>query len=313
MHTIGIDTSKDTLSVAFTDNEVAVFRNTEQGIKALIEEMIERGCTTHNTLLGTEATGVYHLLLCEKLRSFGWNIKVINPLITHRVIDSSLRRLKTDYHDAIAVRKTLLSGAGYSYTDTPEIQTLKMLVQERYALSKIKASIKHRIEVRNIREKAIGFEVHNSYKGPLKLIAYEIREIEKKMAEYSKDTQTLLQSIPGIGKVSSAALVAYIGDIRRFSSPEKLVAYIGLDARVHESGTSIHGKGFISKRGNSYLRHVLFNAAFIAKHRNSDLGAYMQKKISEGKHYFSAMCAVERKLVHIIYAVWSRGTPFEKR
>ena len=52
----------------------------------------------------------------------------------------------------------------------------------------------------------------------------------------------------------AAALVAYIVDIRRFASKEKLVAYIGLDSRVHESGTSVHGKGYISKRGNSYLR-----------------------------------------------------------
>jgi len=77
--------------------------------------------------------------------------------------------------------------------------------------------------------------------------------------------------IPGIGALSAAALAAYVGDINRFSSPEKLVAYVGayvgIDCRVHESGASIHGKGYITKRGNTYLRHILFNAAFIACHR----------------------------------------------
>ncbi len=113
--------------------------------------------------------------------------------------------------------------------------------------------------------------------------------------------------------MTAAALVAYVGDITRFESAEKLVAYIGLDCRVYESGTSIHGKGYISKRGNRYLRHVLFNAAFIAKRHNPELKAFMQKKLREGKHYFLALCAVERKLVHLIYAVWRRGTPFEVR
>jgi transposase len=113
--------------------------------------------------------------------------------------------------------------------------------------------------------------------------------------------------------VTAAALVAYIGDIRRFDSAKKLTAYIGLDCRVHESGTSIHGRGYISKRGNKYLRYILFNAAFIAKRRNPDLKKYLEKKMSEGKHYFSALCAVERKLVHLIYAVWMRGTPFNDR
>ena len=75
----------------------------------------------------------------------------------------------------------------------------------------------------------------------IKLLTYEMKEIEKKMGDYAADTQKLLRSIPGIGKVTAAALMAHVGDIRRFSSPEKLVAYIGLDCRVHESGTSIHG------------------------------------------------------------------------
>ena len=120
-------------------------------------------------------------------------------------------------------------------------------------------------------------------------------------------------TLPGIGFILAVVIATEIGDIGRFSSPEKLVAYIGLDCRVHESGTSIKGKGYMTKRGNRYLRHILFNAAFIAKRRNPILKKYFEKKVKEGKHYFSAVCAVERKLVHIIYAVWSRGTPFENR
>jgi len=133
------------------------------------------------------------------------------------------------------------------------------------------------------------------------------------MNDYEPETQALLRSIPGVGQTTAAVLVAFIGNIHRFETPEKLVAYIGLDSRVFQSGTSVHGKGYMSKRGNVYLRHILFNAAFIAKRRNPELAAYFLKKTGEGKHYFSALCAVERKLVHLIYAVWKRGTPFEKR
>jgi transposase len=84
-----------------------------------------------------------------------------------------------------------------------------------------------------------------------------------------------------------------VGTIDRFASPEKLVAYIGLDSRVKESGTSVSGKGYMTRR------------------KNPELKTYFEKKIGEGKHYFAAMCAVERKLVHLVYAVWKRGTPFE--
>jgi transposase len=126
-------------------------------------------------------------------------------------------------------------------------------------------------------------------------------------------TQHLLRSIPGIGAVSSACLIAYIGDVHRFSTPEKLVAYIGLDCRVHQSGASINGRGYISKKGNRYLRAMLFNAAFTARRSNPALRDFFKKKVSEGKHYTSALVAVERKLVHIIWAVWTRGTPFVQR
>ncbi len=313
MHSIGIDMSKDSFHAAFNETEVRIFKNTRNGIESFINVLIGRGCTRENTEIGTEATGVYHLLFCEKLRSAGWNVKVINPLLTSRMFRTSVRYAKTDRTDALSIRKTLLTGAGYAYTDTPEILALKTLVQERDALCRMKAETKQRIHAHLIRAKASGLPLHDSFSGSIKLFRYEMRQIEKKMGSYAAHTQALLRSIPGIGAVTAAALVAYIGDIHRFSSPEKLTAYLGLDCRVHESGTSIHGKGHLTKRGNRYLRYVLFNAAFIAKRRNPELKSYLEKKRREGKHYVSALCAVERKLVHLIWAVWTRGTPFEVR
>ena len=93
--------------------------------------------------------------------------------------------------------------------------------------------------------------------------------------------------------------MSHVGTVDRFSTPEKLVAYIGLDCRVFEGGTSVKGKGYISKRGNGLLRRTLWNAAFIARQRNPELKAYFEKKISEGKHYSVELCAVERKLIHL--------------
>jgi transposase len=141
----------------------------------------------------------------------------------------------------------------------------------------------------------------------------EIHILEAHFLSYAPATQYLLRSIPGIGAISAASLVAHVGDIHRFSSPEKLVAYVGLDCRAHQSGTSVNGKGFISKRGNQQLRSVLFNAAFIARQHNPEFKTYFEKKIGEGKHYTSALVAIERKLIHLIYAVWTRGTPFEDK
>lgn len=313
MHTIGIDMSKASFHAAFDETSVKIFKNTREGILMFIETLTIRGCTPPETTIGTEATGVYHLLLCATLREHGWSIKVINPLVAHQAIQATLRKVKTDKHDALAIRRVLLLGAGYAYTDTSETLAFKTLFGERETLVHMRAKLRQQSHNHRTRQQAVSVPLHDGFKAVMHTLSTEIGRIEKKLPYHAAHTQTLLRSIPGVGTVTSAALVAHIGDIRRFSSPEKLVAYIGLDCRVHESGTSIRGKGYITKRGNRSLRHVLFNAAFIAKRYNPELGRYFEKKVKEGKHFFSALCAVERKLVHIIFAVWKRGTPFEER
>ena len=313
MYAIGIDMSKRSFHAAFDEHTVQVFTNTTTGVQAFVTALEGRGMTRTDTAIGVEATGAYHLLFCTYLREHDWPVRVINPLESSKVIQAqSLRRVKTDRTDALAVRQAVLLGLGYPFTDTRVVLALKALVVERHGLVELRTTLKQQQEAHRVKQEAVG-ELHDSATPVLKAIRREVRIIEARFQEYEPDTQVLLRSIPGIGVLSAAALVAFIGDINRFSTPDKLVAYIGLDARVHESGTSVHGKGYISKRGNKYLRYILFNAAFIARQYHPGFKAYFEKKLKEGKHYFSAMCAIERKLIHLIWAVWTRGTPFEQR
>jgi transposase len=314
MTAIGIDMSKNTFHAALDESTVQIFKNTSDGVRIFFEALRSRGITEADTTIGVEATGAYHLLLCTQAKKSGWRIVVINPLETYHVIKAqSLRRVKTDRKDALAIRNMVVSGHGYPFADTDHVLALKALVVEREGLVAMRRDTKLRMEAHEAKQEAVSLALHDSFSAILATLRKEIHIIEKLFAAYEPDTQKLLRSIPGIGITTAATLVAYIGDINRFSSAEKLTAYIGLDCRVHESGTSIKGKGYISKRGNAYLRHILFNAAFIARQKNPELKAYFLKKTGEGKHYFSALCAVERKLIHLIYGVWKRGTPFEMR
>lgn len=310
---IGIDVSKDTFHIAWGDmTEVSVFSNNHKGIASFMDNLQQRNFQKDKTVIGLESTGIYNLLLCVLLTDYGWNITVINPYITSKAIKSSLRHTKTDAKDANTIRQVLKAGHGYRFTDTSEILKLKALLREYKALIKLKNRFKCLIRVQEKYQHTTGEKLDSALPPLLSSIEESIKKIKKQLSEVHSDTQMLLQSIPGIGLVCSAALVAYIGNVKRFSSPQKLVAYIGLDCRVHESGTSVKGKGFLTKRGNRTLRYLLFNAAFIARQRNPELKAFFEKKIAEGKHYHVATCAVERKLIHLIYAVWKRETPFVK-
>ena len=313
MQAIGIDMSKDTFHAAFDDRKVLKFDNTPAGIEEFMTTLEDDDFPITDTRIGVEATGVYHLLFAVTLREHSWDVVVINPLESHRMITQGLRTVKTDRLDALKIRTMTGMGKGYLFTDTKDVLALKALVVERQALVEMRKMTKQRRDVHRLKEAATGFAFYDSFTTVLEALSEEIKHIERSMRGYETETQELLRSIPGVGSTTAAILVAFIGDIHRFATPEKLVAYIGLDCRVYQSGTSVHGKGYISKRGNGYLRHMLFNAAFVARRNNPDLKRYHEQKMREGKHYFSALCAVERKLVHLIYAVWKRGTPFVRR
>lgn len=314
MQTIGVDMSKLHFHASFDDATVRRFANTEAGIDEFLLAASERNILSSATTIGVESTGAYHLFFCARLTRERWRVVVINPLESHRMMASqSIRTVKTDRRDAIAIRRMVIMGRGFPFTETDDVLALKALVVEREGIVSMRSTMKHRREAHLAKQSAVPTRLYDSSTSVIAMLTKEIRGIECRFDQYAPETQKLLRSIPGIGTFSAAALVAFIGDIKRFSSPEKLTAYVGLDCRVFESGTSVKGRGRISKRGNACLRKALWNAAFVARQHNPDLKAYFRKKIGDGKHHFVALCAVERKLIHLVYAVWSRGTPFELR
>lgn len=314
MRSIGIDMSKDSFHASFSDSEVVVFANEAEGINDFLSALKERKYLQKRTRIGTEATGVYHLLLSAMLKTEGWTIVIINPLISSRAIkNDSLRRVKNDKKDARVIRELTALGKGYDYVDTDDTRKLQAFCAERNSLVQMRAQCKQRHHAHSVRARAIlSGIVEEPYTALIKRLGEDIKLVEERMAQTNPDTQKLLRSIPGIGVTAAAMLVAYVGDIHRFDCDDKLAAYIGIDPRVYESGTSVHGKGYISKRGNKPLRHILFIAAQIAKRYDPELNAFYLKKRREGKHHFVVLCAVERRLVNRIFAVWVRGTPYSK-
>jgi len=132
-------------------------------------------------------------------------------------------------------------------------------------------------------------------------------------------TLKLLQSIPGIGLLSAATIIAEIGDFSAFSKPGKLVAYFGIDPSVRQSGEFTGTRNKMSKRGSRLLRRVLFTIALanIRTKRNKEacnpvlLKFYKQKCQSKPKKV--ALGAVMHKLICIIFAVLRDRKPYQLR
>lgn len=145
----------------------------------------------------------------------------------------------------------------------------------------------------------------------IEFVEEQIKQIDSNIKELMKDIKTFITTIPGIGNVSGASILAEIGNINRFASAKKLVAYAGLDSTTYASGQFIGTRPKISKRGSPYLRRALWAAAVVAKKSNPILADYYQKKIGQGKHPQSAIGACARKLTHLIYYILKEQKPFD--
>ena len=141
----------------------------------------------------------------------------------------------------------------------------------------------------------------------------QIEALDCQILEYYEKFDCYLHTIPGIGIIGAATILAEIGDISRFKNSSALVAFAGIDPTVRQSGEFNSTHNHMSKRGSPYLRHAIFLVATTCSFHNSPLNAYYKKKRDQGKHHLTATGAVARKLTTVIYAVLRDSKPYEPK
>ena len=149
--------------------------------------------------------------------------------------------------------------------------------------------------------------------GSMEDIEKQVAVLDGEIAEIMAGLGTEIATVPGVGSVTGAVMLAEIGDIDRFDSPKKLVAYAGLDPRLKQSGAFEGNRNRISKRGSPSLRRAFWMSAVVAVQFDPVFKALYEKKRGEGKAYGTAIGAVARKLVCVVYSVLKRRRPYEVR
>ena len=184
--------------------------------------------------------------------------------------------------------------------------------------SKGRYSREKAIEIRNAARASIGSNMPAKsleLKHTLRLIGEldsEISEIESEIKRIMDEIHSPILTIPGIGYRMGAMILAEIGDFSRFDSPDKILAYAGASPSTYQSGQMESSYSHMEKRGSRYLRFALINATKYVCQWEETFGAYLQKKISEGKHYNVAITHAAKKLVRLIYAMEKSGKPYIK-
>ncbi|WP_438836527.1 IS110 family transposase [Streptococcus pluranimalium] len=139
----------------------------------------------------------------------------------------------------------------------------------------------------------------------------QINQLQEEMNRLMTELESPITSIPGIGSRLGAIILAEIKTIHNFKNPNQLQAFAGLDPAIYQSG-QMDNTGHMVKRGSSYLRYALIQAAKLISMYSPHFKAYLRLKISQGKHYNVAVTHVAKKLTRIIYHLLKTNQTFDE-
>lgn len=317
MDIVGTDIAKGTFDIALplgaqkyrTRSNIP---NTQAGAEEYVAWLQKHA---PNAAVAMEATGSYHEALADRLVAEGFTVYVINPAQIKAYRESELGRTKSDRTDAKLIARFCISQQATSHKLHPYIplppaqRTLKALVLRLEDVKGMRQMEANRRETANPA-------VQESIATVLTTCDAEIKELEKAIRRHIDDNpdlrshRKLLDTIPGIADTTIAWLLAYVGDTRQFSDVRELVAYVGVDPRICESG-EWKGQTRMSKCGPSMLRAKLYMPAITAKTHNPIVRAFCERLAAKGKPGKVIIVAAMRKLLHIAWGVLRNNRPFE--
>lgn len=316
MRTIGLDVHKHFAEVAVIDPGKGLRRaerisTAPDALRAFVgtlgpddQVVLESSCNTWAVaeLLGTRAGRVV----------------VSNPLRTRAIADA---KCKTDRIDAAVLAQLLAADfIPEVWMPDPATRALRRRLAHRAGLVQQRTRLRNRIHavlqrnlisapytdafgpsgVRWLRALELPADERAQVDSALRLLealAAEITGVDHDLVEIALEDVRVqhLITVPGIGPVSALAIVAVVGDIRRFGRPNQLVSYFGLDPRVHQSGDRPAYTGHISRQGQAHARGLLIEAALSAVRVPGPLRAFF-RRVCGRRGEQVAIVAVARKL-----------------
>jgi transposase len=312
----GIDVSKDTLEVALLDGagqiQSGTFANSAEGYGQLARWLSKRRAAACPVCL--EATGQYSEGVAAALYAAGYRVSVVNPARIRGYADAQLRRNKTDALDARLIADFCRTQAPEAWTPPPpEVRQLQALVRHLAGLEQAKQTVDNRLRHRA----SLPSLVADQLQAQLTLLVAQIGQVKRALQDHIdqypdlKRQRDLMDSIPGIGPLTAAKLLAECRPLADFTDVRQLVAFAGLNPAHHQSGSSIRKKTLISKCGNPAIRAALYLPAVSAKNHNPILSAFAQRLLAKGLCQMAVIAAVMRKLLHLIFGILKSGHPFD--
>lgn len=325
---LGIDVSKDELAVCLSQldstQHISIkgtrkFANTTAGLQALRAWVgARRNDATLPFCVLLEATGVYYEAAAYYWREQGVTVHVVLPNQAKNFARSLNVKSKTDALDArmlaqMGLERKLKAWQGLS----EQMLLIKQLCRERTSL------LQHRTRLLN-QQHALCHS-HRVDKATLRRLAQHLLLINKQVKAVEQQLQGVLQAdkalhqrvlnlcqIKGVAVLSVLTILAETNGFELFANKNQVVSYAGLDVRQNLSGTSIHGKPHISKRGNAQVRRALFMPALATLRFEPLFKAFYERIVARNpKTKMIGVVAVQRKLLVLLYSLYKKNEPFD--
>lgn len=323
---VGIDISKSTFTACICSksekellqfSQVRQFKNEKTGFNQLMRWVRKQRIAEVELVFLMEATGVYYEQLAYFLKEIKQEVHVVLPNTSKHYFSSLNVKTKTDELDAKILSRFGVERKHKSW-QTPKKLYLELrnltryyvqLQEQKTALGNIKHSKEHANQVQKmiIRSNA---KLIKEIDKQISLVKKEIEKLIKSDAELSQKVENLL-TIPGVGILTIATIISETLGFEFVQNVKQLTSYAGYDVVHRESGTSIKGKTRISKKGNRYIRKALYFPAMVACRYNPILKQAYIRIIRKKASKMIGQVAIQRKLLILIYSLWSKNEPFD--
>jgi transposase len=299
-----------------TYTRAQTFAQTPEGFASHQQHLSPTGVPPTQTRVVLEATSSYWVALAVALEEAGYQVCVINPAQARNFARSLSRRSKTDAIDAQMLAQFALERQPPLWLPPPQVyHELRQRLVARDGL------LGMRQQARNQRHALLQWpvviaSVRDHVDGVIGDLDKRLAELDAEIVQVLADgawaeSATLLASITGIGMVTSAWLLVGTLNFAGCASAEAAAAYVGLVPLAHESGRSVRGRSAIGHGGHGRLRTALYLATLTAARFNPLIKAHYDRLRAAGKPSKVARCAAARKLLHLAWAVVTKGQPFD--
>ena len=330
MRSIGLDVHRDFCEVAiFEDGKVAKHPRVpaRRAALAAFASSLQR-----TDQVGLEATG-NALAIARLIEPHVARVVVANAAVTRTI---GAARAKTDQLDARTLARLL--GAGFFpevWLGSEQTRLARRRMSRRGQLVRERTGLKNQIHAvlhRNLVERPPASDLFgvkglrwldgvdlpgderetvSSCLRQLQFLGEELERLDQVIARVALQDRSiqLLLTVPGVNLTTASAFMAAVGDIGRFESPSRLVNYLGLDPKVHQSGIAPARHGSISKQGCAGARWALVESAWVVARAPGPLHAFAER-IRARRGVNVATVAVARKLVVLFWHMLTKDEEY---